>query len=43
MEIVRDGYAVARRADLLLFSVETANIEAVVRQYAPGMWPRPGA
>ncbi|KAI8923448.1 hypothetical protein BC831DRAFT_498741 [Entophlyctis helioformis] len=33
----REGYAVVRRSDLVIFSVETAHIGAVVSRYGPAM------
>ena len=35
--VFRDGFAVARRSDFVLFSVEAANIDKVVSMYGPCM------
>lgn len=35
IEVLRDGHAVSRVADLVIYSVEAAAITAVVREYGP--------
>ncbi|KNC87225.1 hypothetical protein SARC_00660 [Sphaeroforma arctica JP610] len=37
LEVVKDGFGVARLADLLIFSVETRVVDAVVKQYGPAV------
>lgn len=36
VHIMRDGYAVSRSSDFIIYSVETKNIESVVETYGPG-------
>ncbi|KAI9008336.1 hypothetical protein BC832DRAFT_530451 [Gaertneriomyces semiglobifer] len=35
LNVLPDGYAVSRRSDFIVYSVEAANIDAVVRMYGP--------
>jgi prephenate dehydrogenase (NADP+) len=35
LNVFRDGFAVSRRSDYILYSVETAAIESVLAQYGP--------
>jgi prephenate dehydrogenase (NADP+) len=35
MHVYKDGYAVSRRSDVVFYSVEAKNIDAVVAQYGP--------
>ena len=37
VEIVRDGFAVSRAADYIIYSVEAAAIDSVIALYGPGM------
>ncbi|KAI8918204.1 prephenate dehydrogenase [Powellomyces hirtus] len=36
MNLLPDGYAVSRRSDFIIYSVEAANIQRVVAMYGPG-------
>ena len=37
LNVFRDGFGVSRRSDYIIYSVETAAVDAVVAQYGPGM------
>jgi prephenate dehydrogenase (NADP+) len=41
VDVLSDGVAVSRRSDLVIYSVETENIDKVVKQYGPST--KPGA
>ena len=41
IEITRDGFAVSRAADYIIYSVEAAAIDSVIAQYGPGMTAAP--
>ncbi len=36
IEITRDGFAVSRAADYIIYSVEAASIDTVIARYGPG-------
>ena len=37
LTVQKDGYAVARRSDFVIYSVEAASIDLAVSLYGPGM------
>jgi len=37
IEVTRDGFAVSRAADYIIYSVEAAAIDSVIALYGPGM------